>query len=99
MENETKQEKLRKGIVLSSIMPNNERVKKKLEIERQNEEERQRIENEKKRKVLEELNIEELLKKQQQEDDKEKKKQEQENIEQDTKLRVAIINKMVNFFV
>jgi hypothetical protein len=86
---------VKKGIVISSIMPNNERVKKKLEIEKLREEERQRLEDDRKKKALEEYNIEELLRKQQQEDDKMKKMQEQQSLEQDTKLRQTIINKMV----
>jgi hypothetical protein len=84
-------EKPKRVYTVSTVLPNNERVRNKLERERQKEEERLRDENDKKKKQLENNNLEEIMRKQQQED-KLKEKQEQE-FEQDTKLRVALIFK------
>lgn len=86
--------KPKRQIIISNVLPDNDRVRKKIKVEKQKEAERQKLEDEKKRRMLEVYNMEEMLKKQQQEDDKLKKLQEQEQFEQNTKLRYQIIQKM-----
>jgi hypothetical protein len=86
----------KRKIQFFSIMPNNDRVTKKLEIQKQQEEEeRIRKEEEIKYKLMEDRAMEEMVKQKQQDEDKNKKIQEQQNKEQDKKLRLTIINKSV----
>ena len=94
--NNTKPKKF--TLQFAQVLPDNERVRNKLKVEKLEEEERNRIELENKKKN-EELNSEELLRYQQQERERKQKLKELENQKEDIKERTMEIQKRVlNFF-
>lgn len=80
----------------AQVLPDNDRVRKKLEVERVMEEERLREENERQKKKLDEFNYEEHLRQQKLERDRKQRQMEMENQQQDIKLRYSLIQSMVN---
>jgi hypothetical protein len=80
----------------AQILPDNDRVRKKMEYEKMQEDERIREEFERQKLKQDEFNREEHLKQQKLEKDRKQKQRELENQQQDIKMRFSAIQSMVN---
>lgn len=85
----------RRTLQFAQVLPNNERVRNKMELEKLEEEERLRIEIEKQKKK-EEISSEEILRLQQLDRERKQKLKDLENQKEDIKERTSQIQKMVN---
>jgi hypothetical protein len=80
----------------AQILPNNDRVSRKTEIEKFEEEEKERLIEFEKEKKLKELNSEEQQRNQQREREKKQKQRDEEFLKEDKKEREIQVAKMVN---
>lgn len=84
----------RRTLQFAQVLPNNDRVRNKLELEKLEEEERIRIELEKQKKK-EEISSEEIMRLQQLDRERKQKLKDLENQKEDIKDRTNQIGKMV----
>ena len=75
----------------AQILPDNDRVRKKLEIQKYEEEEKTKVQMERDRLKMEEINNDELIKQMKLDNEKQLKQKEMENQAQDIKSRFAQI--------
>ncbi len=85
----------RRVLNFAQVLPNNDRVRNKMELEKLEEEERIKIEIEKQKKK-EEISSEEILRIQQLDRERKQKLKDLENQKEDIKERTSQIQRMVN---